>query len=97
MKKITLFICLVLSSSLFAKDSVFIAAGAVPMYASGDGDAKSSLLGTGISVSGGLRFGAAAFEIGLKRLTVTNEEIGDDKYSTEIKNSIFFGGGRLFF
>lgn len=97
MKNLFILFCFVLSSNVFANNAIFVAAGAVPMYGSGEEDATSSLLGTGISLSGGLRIGSIAFEAGLKRLTVTNDEIGDDKFSTEIKNSIFFGGARLFF
>lgn len=98
MKTIILFLLLSITiTSAYAKNAFFLAAGAVPIYGSGDSDEISSLLGTGISVSGGLRLNTAAFEIGLKRLTISNEELGNDKYSTEIKNSIFYAGGRLFF
>lgn len=97
MKIILITIMMFMTQASFAKNAFYLAAGAVPMYGSGEGDETSSLLGTGISIAGGVRFGPTAFEGGLKRLTVTNDEIGDDKYSTEVKNSIFFGGGRLFF
>lgn len=97
MKNLILIHILLTSLNVFARDGVYIAAGAVPIYGSGDKEETSSLLGTGISASGGFRLSHMAFEMGLKRLTVTNKELGNDKYETEVKNSTFYGGGRLFF
>lgn len=97
MKIFSLFILLVFSHHTFAKDGVYLAAAAVPIYGSGSADAKSSLLGTGIALTAGLRIQNVGFEGGVKRLTVTNSELGNDDYDTEIQNAILFGGARLFF
>lgn len=96
MKIIFLLIILISTSNLFAKDSFYLSFGAAPVYGSAEGDSKSSLLGTAISFAAGARFKATAFEIGVKRFTISNDELGNDSYDTEIKNGIFFGGGRLF-
>lgn len=96
--KILSFLLILFSFSLnsFAADGVYLATSLLPVYSSGDADSKSSLLGFGIGVSGGVRFKAVGFEGGIKRVTITNKEFGNDKYVSEIKDTIFFGGARLF-
>lgn len=98
MKNLILILMLIISLNAFARDGVYIAAGGdIPMYGSGNSDSTSSLLGTGISATGGVHLEHVALEFGFKQLTVTNHELGNDKYDSEIKNSVFYGGGRLFF
>lgn len=87
---------ILLSFKTLAADGVYFAASLLPVYGSGNDDSKSSMLGIGVSAVGGIRIKAAGFEMGVKRLTITNKELGDDKYDSEIKNSAMFGGGRLF-
>jgi hypothetical protein len=79
-----------------ASEGVYISTTLLYTYGSGEHDSKSALLGTGVSITGGLKVQAASFEFGIKQVSLSNESIGNDSYDTIIKDSIFFGGGRLF-
>jgi len=89
-------IFIVLSPGLWAADGIYLSTSLFPVYGSGNSEAKSSLLGTGISGVGGVRLKNIGFEMGAKRFTTTNKQLGDDKYETEVKDAVFFGGGRFF-
>jgi len=89
-------IILLFTSSAFAREGIYLSTSLFPVYGSGTSSEKSSLLGSGISFTGGLRLRSLGLEVGAKRFTTSNKQLGDDKYETEIKDSIFYGGGRLF-
>lgn len=87
----------IISFSTYAADGIYLSASALPIYGSGNDESTSSLLGTGVAVTAGVRLINLAFEGGVKQLTVKNKELGNDKYDTEIKDTVIFGGARLFF
>ncbi len=85
-----------MSFSGLAGDGIYLAPSLFPVYGSGGDAGKSSMLGTGIAITGGLKLKNIGIEVGAKRFTLSNEEIGDKSFDSEIKDSIFFGGARLF-
>lgn len=54
------------------------------------------MLGINVGIVGGYRFGTSAFEFGIKRSAVSNSQIGDKDYDSEITNDMYFGGFRFF-
>lgn len=64
-------------------------------YASGGDEEKSSLIGTGFGIGGGIRYGTSVFEIDVKRNKVSSGQIGSKDYDTTIYDTIFSGGFRL--
>lgn len=95
MRYLTL-ILLCLSLTSFAGEGVYFGAAFSPTYGSGETSAKSSLSGIGVGISGGVRIQSVGIEFGAKRFTLTNDPMGDSSYDSELKNSLFYGGGRLF-
>ena len=94
MKKLILI--LLFSFTTFAGEGVYIAPSLGLTYGSGGDESLSSLLGNHVGVVGGHRLGNFAFELGIKRVNMTNESIGNDNYDSEVTNDMYFGGVRAF-
>jgi hypothetical protein len=87
---------LLFSFSVFAGKGIFIAPSLGFTYGSGGHDSLSSMLGNHVGVTGGQRIGNFAYELGIKRMNLTNESIGNEDYDSEITNDMYFGGVRAF-
>lgn len=95
MKTLLIFFTFTLSGLVMADQGIYLSASGNFTYGSGSGDEKSSLIGPGVSLTGGLKIRSFALEGGVKRFTLSNTQIGNDSYETEIKNSLLFGGVRV--
>ena len=75
--------------------NLYLAPALTMGFSSGDSEAKSSLLGPGIALSAGARFGVSMFEIEYKRFKFSGSQIGSPDYDTQVYDSIFSGGLRV--
>jgi len=97
MRLLYLFFILVLPLSLQAKGQFYSAISMGPSYVTGNENAYSSLIGTNLSLQGGLQINSASLEFGAKRLQVSSEGVGSKDYETKVINSLFNLGTRLWF
>jgi hypothetical protein len=66
------------------------------VYSTSELTSLSSSTGSGIGISGGIRMNTIGIELTAKRFSLNNQAMGDDNYSSTIKDSTFSGGIRLF-
>lgn len=89
-------ILLIVSFTVFARDTIYLAPHLGGTYASSSEDAYASSLGSHIGITGGLRQGRFAFEAGIRRSNLDNDNGGNDDYDSELINDMYFAGLRIF-
>lgn len=91
-----IFILFFLPSTLWGQSGIYIAPAMNLAYGSGSGDSKSSLLGPSFALAAGMRANNIGAEMEFKQIKLTNSQIGNKDYDTEIYDTIFSGGVRFF-